>query len=96
MDRTEDVKRLAALARISLSEEEAAAYAGEFDGILAYVSQLEKLELPQTGAAKPALYNVMREDGEPHETGKYTEKLTGAFPERDEDYLSVKQIISHD
>jgi aspartyl-tRNA(Asn)/glutamyl-tRNA(Gln) amidotransferase subunit C len=96
MATAEDVKKLAALARITITDAELERFTKEFDSILAYVGQLEKLELPKAGEMKPPLRNVMRADGEPHESGKYTEKLAGQFPERDGDYLAVKQIISHD
>ena len=95
MATAEDVKKLAALARISVSEEVLPKFAAEFDAILGYVSQLEKLEIQ---AGKPLLpyTNVFREDGKPHESGAFTEKLAEQFPTREGDYLSVKQIISHD
>ncbi len=96
MATTEEVKKLAALARISIADGELRKFTKEFDSILAYVAQLEKLELPKTGAIQPPLRNVMRADGEPHESGKYTEKIAEQFPEREGDYLAVKQIISHD
>lgn len=92
----EDVKRLAALARIEIQDVELDAFTKEFDAILAYVSQLEKLELPADLKQKPVLKNVMRPDGEPHPTGAYTEKLAKQFPKREGDSLSVKQVISHD
>ena len=92
----EEVQKLAALARISIADEELEKFTKEFDAILAYVGQLEKLELPKVGETKPPLRNVMREDGEPHEPGKYTAKIAEQFPARDGDYLEVKQIISHD
>lgn len=113
MATTEEVKKLAALARITISDEELAAFTKEFDSILAYVGQLEKLELPtkavkdgssgvtkvtlrKVGEEKPPLRNVMREDGEPHESGKYTEKLVAQFPKKDGNSLEVKQIIAQD
>lgn len=96
MATTGEVKKLAALARIRIGDAELEKFTSEFDAILAYVSQLEKLELPSVGDGKPALRNVMREDGEPHATGKYTEKLAEQFPTREGDALSVKQIITHD
>ncbi|MDE1965970.1 MAG: Asp-tRNA(Asn)/Glu-tRNA(Gln) amidotransferase subunit GatC [Patescibacteria group bacterium] len=96
MATTEEVKKLAALARISISEGELENFTKEFDSILAYVGQLEKLELPETGEQLPPLRNVMREDGEPHESGKFTEKLVEQFPEKEGAYLKVKQIISND
>ena len=96
MATTEKVKKLAALARIRVEDSELEKFTSEFDAILAYVGQLEKLELPSSGNEKPALRNVMREDGEPHAGGVYTEKLAEQFPTREGDALSVKQIISHD
>ena len=92
----EDVQKLAALARIRVEDSELEKFTSEFDAILAYVGQLEKLELSSAGSDKPALRNVMREDGEPHAGGVYSEKLAEQFPQRDGDALSVKQIISHD
>ena len=97
MATTEDVKKLAALARISLPEGELAQFASEFDAILAYVGQLEALDIKQGSAQeKPPLRNVMRADGTPHEGGAYTEKLAAQFPAREGDALSVKQVIRHD
>ena len=92
----EDVQKLAALARIRVEDSELEKFTSEFDAILAYVGQLAKLELSSAGSEKPALRNVMREDGEPHAGGVYSEKLAEQFPQRDGDALSVKQIISHD
>ena len=97
MATTEDVKKLAALARIAVSDKELEKFTKEFDAILAYVGQLEELNLPSDAAREvPALRNVMREDGVPHEGGIYTEKIAEQFPLRDGNALSVKQIISHD
>ena len=98
MATTEEVKKLAALARIRVEDAELEKFTSEFDAILAYVGQLESLKLPQGDALrdKPMLRNVMREDGEPHATEMYTEKLAEQFPKREGDALSVKQIISHE
>lgn len=97
MATAEEVKKLAALARIKIDDAELDKFTGEFDAILAYVGQLEKLELPDAATMeKPLLRNVMRADGEPHASGTYTEKLTEQFPAREGNALVVKQIISHD
>jgi aspartyl/glutamyl-tRNA(Asn/Gln) amidotransferase C subunit len=96
MATAEEVKKLAALARIRVSDAELETFTKEFDAILAYVGQLEKLDLPQeVGKELPPLRNVMREDGEPHSSGKYTEKLAEQFPSREGDALVVKQVITH-
>ena len=96
MATTEEVKKLATLARIRVKNSELEKFTSEFDAILEYVGQLEKLELPTDKGAKPALRNVMREDGEPHATGAYTDKLVEQFPATENNALSVKQIISHE
>jgi Asp-tRNA(Asn)/Glu-tRNA(Gln) amidotransferase C subunit len=114
MATTEEVKKLAALARINISDtdletktakggssgaEEAALrkFTSEFDAILAYVGQIETLDLPQDlEGEKPALRNVMRPDGEPHAAYTYTEKVAAQFPAREGDALVVKQIITHE
>lgn len=93
----EDVKRLAALARITIPEAELAGFAQEFESVLTYVGTLDELTLPAgSDAVLPAVRNVLREDGGPTVPGTYTEKIVEQFPEREGNYLSVKQIISHD
>lgn len=97
MATTEEVKKLAELARVQVGNSELEKFTREFDAILAYVGQLEKLDLSSgKGRGKPPLYNVMREDGQPHAPGMNTEKLAEQFPAREGNALSVKQIISHD
>jgi len=97
MATVEEVKKLASLARISVSDEELPAFVKEFDAILAYVGQLEVLDLPTDLIKdKPALRNVMRADGEPHESGIYTKKIAEQFPARAGDSLVVKQVITHE
>ena len=97
MATAEEVKKLAALARIRVPEAELEKFTKEFDAILAYVGQLEKLELPKDlKDSKPALRNVFRADDSVTPPGQWTKKLVDAFPEKQGDYLVVKQIISHD
>lgn len=93
----EEVKKLAALARIIVSEEELSKFTKEFEAILAYVGQLEKLDLPDSlQNEKSLLRNVFRADENPTPPGTWTEKLVAAFPEKEDDALVVKQIISHE
>jgi len=97
MATTEDVKKLAALARIRVEDSELEKFTREFDAILAYVGQLEKIKVPKNVVEeKPPLRNVMREDGSPKPPRTYTEKLAEQFPARKGDALVVKQIISHE
>lgn len=92
----EDIKHLAHLSRIAISDTEADAFAESITEILGYVGEIQKI----TGERAPTkevgvLYNVMREDGEAHEGGLYTEDLLSAAPERDGHYVAVKKIITN-
>jgi aspartyl/glutamyl-tRNA(Asn/Gln) amidotransferase C subunit len=95
MATSEDVKKLAALARISVSDEALPKFAKEFDAILGYVSKLNELTVEQGKSLLPYT-NIFRADGEAHKGGIYTEKIAEQFPAREGNYLSVKQIIAHD
>jgi aspartyl/glutamyl-tRNA(Asn/Gln) amidotransferase C subunit len=96
MASSEDVQKLAALARIEVPETDLKKFAAEFDSILAYVGKLEQLDIEVDRKDVPTVRNVFRADGEPHASGRYTEKLAEQFSKRDGDYLQVKQIITHD
>jgi len=95
MATTDDVKKLAELARIDVPEERLAKFAAEFDQILSYVGQLNDLSVSKGDPLLP-YENVMRPDENPTPPGTWTAKLTEQFPEKEGDYLVVKQIIYHD
>jgi len=92
----EEVKHLAALARIRVTEADIECFVQEFDAILAYVGQLDALEVPIGVEELAPLRNVMREDGEPHAPEMFTERLAAQFPAREGDALVVKQVITHE
>ncbi|MCX6754256.1 MAG: Asp-tRNA(Asn)/Glu-tRNA(Gln) amidotransferase subunit GatC [Candidatus Nomurabacteria bacterium] len=95
----EDIKKLADLARIDMSEEEMVKIAKDFDPILAYVGQVqEALKLSEEISAdkKPEdyfLHNVMREDIVTNTRAEYTEKITAEMPDTQDGFLKVKQIL---
>jgi aspartyl-tRNA(Asn)/glutamyl-tRNA(Gln) amidotransferase subunit C len=96
MASSEEVRKLAALARIEVSDSEVDKFAQEFESILSYVGKIEALVVAGIKDTHPGVRNVMRKDEHPHEPGVHTKKLVAQFPESDGDYLKVKQIISHD
>lgn len=97
MATTEEVKKLASLARIKIDGAELEKFTKEFDGILAYVGQLETLNIPKdTIGEKPPLRNVMRSDTDPYAARSFTDKIAVQFPAREGDSLVVKQIITHE
>ena len=92
----EEVKKLAALARISITDEEAMERAKDLDQILGYVSLIEKAPTAEpTDRYISPLANVFREDGEPHDPQEFREAIMANFPHRNGDYLVVKEVISY-
>lgn len=90
----EDIEHLAKLSRIAVTEKESVALAEDITNILGYVSEIEEITGSKEGEKKVgALFNVMREDENPHEGGKYTEDLLSQAPDRDGQYVRVKKII---
>jgi len=88
-----DVRALAELARIEMPEDELKKLEKELPEILAFVDIIQGADV-STALHHPSLRNVMREDGEPHESGIYTEKLLAQAPAKKNGRFVVKQVIS--
>lgn len=89
----QNVSAIAALARIEITDEEAAQMATECGAILGYVSELNQVTLEVDEPKVGEVFNVMREDGEPHEPGKFTADLVREMPKSKDNYLVVKKIL---
>lgn len=91
----EEVRRIADLARIELTENEKEKYAEELSSVLGYFEQLKevKTEGVELTSQVTGLVNVAREDiveGCDKETKK---KLLDAAPMREGDYIKVKAVM---
>ena len=89
----EDVEHLALLSRIKLTDTEAEELAGSITDILGYVSELNDIATEDAQKQVGPVHTVMREDGEGHEPGIYTEDILNAAPERKGQYIHVKKIL---
>ncbi len=89
----EEIKKLAQMARIDMSEEEMAEIAGSFDAILAYVGQVQEVKGLVEVAANYPLENVMREDVVTNTPGEWTDKIVKQMPDSQDGFLKVKQIL---
>jgi aspartyl-tRNA(Asn)/glutamyl-tRNA(Gln) amidotransferase subunit C len=88
----EDIKHLADLSRMEISDAETEKLTGEIDAILGYVGQI----INTTGdmaRTVPLLHNVMREDEPQNKSGEYTEVILQNVPAREGNYLKVKKIL---
>ena len=93
MSQNVDVRALAKLARLDVSDEELAKLEKQIPEILAFVETIQKVSADAPDA-ESGLRNVMRDDVHPHETGLYTENLLKAAPAQKNNQIAVKQVIS--
>ncbi len=90
----DDIKKLAELARIEVSDGEAESLGGEISSILEYVGQVKSVVGDEKeGVEFGPVWNVMREDENPNESGSFSKELIAEFPDKEGDYLKVKKIL---
>ena len=89
---SKDIKNLASLARIEISEEEAERLTPEIDSILGYVGQIKNV-VGNIKKEVPKLHNVMREDVSTNTSRQYTDDILNDAPDREGDYIKVKKIL---
>ena len=91
--KTNDVKKVALLARIELTEDEAQHLTGQFNDILGYIDKLGQIDLEGIEPASHPfdLTNAFREDEPKPSMG--AEKLTQLSPDTDRDMIRVPKII---
>ena len=90
----EDVEKLAKLVRIKIDKKEAEKLTKDLESIVGYVSRIKEVSVsPGDEPSIGKLYNVMREDKDPHESGVYSERLLNEVPQREDKYVKVKKIL---
>ena len=90
-----DVRKVAKLARLELSEDLIETYTTQLEKILEYVAKLEKIDtnnIPPTTRAVEVV-NVLRDDLVIPETG-IREDLINLAPHREGDFYRVPKILS--
>ncbi|MGF1513007.1 MAG: Asp-tRNA(Asn)/Glu-tRNA(Gln) amidotransferase subunit GatC [Elainellaceae cyanobacterium] len=89
----EQVKKVAYLARLALTEEEEAQFTAQLGDILNYVQQLDELDTANTQPTTRAIdvSNVTRADVT--ENVLEREAMLEAAPERDDEFFRVPKIM---
>ncbi len=89
-----DVRYVAKLARISLTDEEAKLYGSQLDDLLEHVKMLEKLDVTEIPATAQVIEsrNVMRDDEEQPSLDR--EMLLAQAPQRQGSFVRVPRIIA--
>jgi aspartyl-tRNA(Asn)/glutamyl-tRNA(Gln) amidotransferase subunit C len=91
---SEDITKLAYLARIDVTEDEVAEFAGEFSQILEYVEKLQSVDVTglQPTSQVTGLTNVTRED-EIVDLGYTSDDLLKNVPKVENGQIKVKRMI---
>jgi len=95
----DDIKKLANLARIEMSDEEMIEIGKDFNPILSYVGQVREAlnksgDVPETKESKDcAIYNITRDDIVSNKKSEYTKEILEDAPEVQDGYIKVKQIL---
>lgn len=93
-----DIDKLAQLARLDIPTDEKEELKKDVSAILGYVTQIQSVEVDEESSTNVgSVYNRLREDINPHESGLYTNELMKEVPHTvskdGETYVSVKKIL---
>ena len=93
----EEIKHLATLSRIKITDEDMVSLVKEFDGILGYIDQLKKVDVStDTEGRVGAVKNVTRDDTARTISASDREALLNEAPDREGDFIAVKKIIAQE
>lgn len=88
----DEIKNLATLARIEMTDAEMDGMVHDFESILGYVDQVNQVELPEV-AEKPSLVNITHEDTGVYEPGTFSDSLIAAAPVAQDGFYKVQKIL---
>ncbi|MCX5677776.1 MAG: Asp-tRNA(Asn)/Glu-tRNA(Gln) amidotransferase subunit GatC [Candidatus Omnitrophica bacterium] len=92
----ETVRRVAALSRLSLADDELLAYSSQLATIIDYISKLNEIDtkdVPPTSHALSTLKNVYRKDL--LKPSLKTEEALANAPSKDGDFFKVPQVVEN-
>ena len=90
---TDEIKQLAELARVSLSDEQAGKLGEDFKNILGYIDQLSAVDVTGVEPFNGPVVNQFRDDVA-NSAGDTTHKLVvNNFPEAQDGFLKVPKIL---
>jgi len=92
---SDEVKKVARLARLELNESEIEQHAQQLEKILEYINQLEKINTDNIPCTTRAIevVNVLREDHK--KDYENTEELIDLAPSRENKFFKVPKIINN-
>ena len=91
----QEVKHIAKLARLGLTEREIEKFQKELSSILDYIEKLKEVDISNVEPTSHSVLveNVMREDQESQKSKVKSQKLMDLAPETKNGYLKTKPIL---
>ena len=89
----QDIKHLATLARLDISDTEAEGLLGDLKEILAYIDQVTSVTVSGSEIDVPEHRNIAREDVVTNQGGQYTEIIMEDVPEKQDGFVKVNKIL---
>ena len=94
---TKELKHLAELSRIKLTESDKKSLVSEFDSILNYVNRLKKVKVSlDVGARVGAVRNIARPDIVTNTSAEDRKAILREAPDKEGDFIAVKKIIAQE
>ncbi|GEO86425.1 MULTISPECIES: Asp-tRNA(Asn)/Glu-tRNA(Gln) amidotransferase subunit GatC [Alphaproteobacteria] len=87
------VKRVAHLARIALSEEEAERMMGELNGILGFVAQLSEVDVTGVEPMTSVMPMAMKKRKDVVNDGNIADDIVANAPETDRNFFLVPKVV---
>jgi aspartyl-tRNA(Asn)/glutamyl-tRNA(Gln) amidotransferase subunit C len=93
MVKKETIKNLIELSKIEIREKEQDALVHQLGSIFEYIGHIRDVHIEGTDASKKPVYNILREDQDPHPAGKYSEELMREVPSVKDGFVKVPKIL---
>ncbi len=89
----DDVRQVAKLSRLRLSDDEVAHFTGQLGAVLDYVAKLEELDIEGVSpmAHPMEMFNVLRDDAEA--PGISVDEALKNAPDRDDPFFKVPKVL---
>lgn len=88
----EEIKKLAHLARIEVTDDEVAGYAKDLESILGYVDQIAGVDVSGVDGSH-AETNVARDDSGAREPGQYRDAMLAEAPDSEGGFYKMPKIL---
>jgi len=89
-----EIEHLAELSRIDLTEEEKESLEKDFEEILGFVQEVDKVQTAEFDKLENAsVENVLREDEVTQESGEFSDDILENAPATENGFVKVKKIL---